>query len=192
AANEAMKLPEDAGRFTRASLTSIDPRTGEIKAMYGGPNYSDYPTNAATFRAQGASTFKPFTLIAALKDGIPMSQKYDSTDGKGMYGGPYCCDGPSYAATCRAQRAAPCKPFTLIAALKAGIPMSQKYDSTDGKVIEGWKDSPDGPDRPLSNFDHESFGWIDLAYATAQSVNVAYGQLNKELGADKTAQVAYD
>src|SRR5690606_27492875 len=114
AANEAMKLPEDAGRFTRASLTSIDPRTGEIKAMYGGPNYSDYPTNAATFRAQGASTFKPFTLIAALKDGIPMSQK---------------------------------------------------YDSTDGKVIEGWKDSPDGPDRPLSNFDHESFGWIDLAYA---------------------------
>lgn len=141
AANEAMKLPEDAGKYTRASLTSIDPRTGEIKAMYGGPNYSEHPTNAATFRAQGASTFKPFTLIAALKEGIPLTQK---------------------------------------------------YDSTDGKVIEGWKQTPDGPDVPLSNFDHDSFGWIDLAYATAQSVNVVYGQLNKEIGADKTAQVAYD
>jgi membrane peptidoglycan carboxypeptidase len=141
AAYEAMKLPEDAGKFTRASLTSIDPQTGEIKAMYGGPNYSEYPTNAATFRAQGASTFKPFTLIGALREGIPLTQQ---------------------------------------------------YDSTDGMIIEGWKQDPEGPDVPLSNFDHESFGWIDLAEATAQSVNVVYGQLNKEIGPDKTAQAAYD
>jgi penicillin-binding protein 1A len=141
AAYETMKLPKDAGKFTRASLTSIDPQTGEIKAMYGGPDYSKYPTNAATFRAQGASTFKPFTLIGALREGIPLTKE---------------------------------------------------YDSTDGMIIEGWKHDPDGPDVPLSNFDNDSFGWIDLAYATAQSVNVVYGQLNKEIGADKTAQVAYD
>ncbi|MFC8799500.1 transglycosylase domain-containing protein [Promicromonospora sp. NPDC057138] len=141
AAAETMKLPKDAGKYTRASLTSIDPQTGEIKAMYGGPDYSKYPTNAATFRAQGASTFKPFTLIGALKEGIPLTKK---------------------------------------------------YDSTDGKIIEGWKQSPDGPDVPLSNFNNDSFGSIDLAYATAQSVNVVYGQLNKEIGADTTAQVAYD
>jgi membrane peptidoglycan carboxypeptidase len=141
AAYETMKLPEDAGKYTRASLTSIDPQTGEIKAMYGGPNYSEYPTNAATFRAQGASTFKPFTLIGALREGIPLTQE---------------------------------------------------YDSTDGMIIEGWKQTPDGPDVPLSNFDNESFGWIDLAEATAQSVNVVYGQLNKEIGPDKTAQAAYD
>jgi membrane peptidoglycan carboxypeptidase len=141
AAYETMKLPEDAGKYTRASLTSIDPKTGEIKAMYGGPNYSEYPTNAATFRAQGASTFKPFTLIGALREGIPLTQE---------------------------------------------------YDSTDGMIIEGWKQTPDGPDVPLSNFDHESFGWIDLAEATAQSVNVVYGQLNKEIGPDKTAKAAYD
>jgi membrane peptidoglycan carboxypeptidase len=59
-------------------------------------------------------------------------------------------------------------------------------------IIEGWKQDPEGPDVPLSNFDHESFGWIDLAEATAQSVNVVYGQLNKEIGPDKTAQAAYD
>jgi membrane peptidoglycan carboxypeptidase len=141
AAYETMKLPNDAGKFTRASLTSIDPKTGEIKAMYGGPDYSKYPTNAATFRAQGASTFKPFTLIGALQEGIPLTKE---------------------------------------------------YDSTDGKVIDGWTLEPGGPNVPLSNFDHDSFGWIDLAYATAQSVNVVFGQLNKEIGADKTAQVAYD
>ncbi|MEU4384598.1 transglycosylase domain-containing protein [Promicromonospora sp. NPDC023805] len=141
AAYKTMELPEDAGKFTRASLTSIDPQTGEIKAMYGGPNYSEYPTNAATFRAQGASTFKPFTLIGALREGIPLTEK---------------------------------------------------YDSTDGMTIEGWKLDPDGPDVPLSNFDNKSYGWIDLADATAQSVNVVYGQLNKEIGPDKTAQAAYD
>jgi penicillin-binding protein 1A len=141
AAYETMKLPEDANDSTRASLTSIDPQTGEIKAMYGGPNYSDYPTNAATFRAQGASTFKPFTLIGALREDIPLTKK---------------------------------------------------YDSTDGMVIEGWKTDTDGPDVPLSNFDNKSYGWIDLADATAQSVNVVYGQLNKEIGPDKTAQAAYD
>ncbi|GAA4713753.1 Membrane carboxypeptidase (penicillin-binding protein) [Promicromonospora umidemergens] len=141
AAYETMDLPDDAGKYTRASLTSIDPQTGEIKAMYGGPNYSKHPTNAATFRAQGASTFKPFTLIGALKEGIPLTEE---------------------------------------------------YDSTDGTIIEGWKQDPDGPDVPLSNFDNESFGQIDLAYATAQSVNVVYGQLNKEIGPEKTAQVAYD
>ena len=86
AAYETMKLPEDADDSTRASLTSIDPQTGEIKAMYGGPNYSDYPTNAATFRAQGASTFKPFTLIGALREGIPLTKKYDSTDGMTIEG----------------------------------------------------------------------------------------------------------
>jgi penicillin-binding protein 1A len=141
AAYEAMKLPKDADDSTRASLTSIDPQTGEIRAMYGGPNYSDYPTNAATFRAQGASTFKPFTLIGALREDIPLTKK---------------------------------------------------YDSTNGMVIEGWKAEPGGPDVPLSNFDNKSYGWIDLADATAQSVNVVYGQLNKEIGPDKTAQVAYD
>jgi membrane peptidoglycan carboxypeptidase len=141
AAYETMKLPEDANDDVRASLTSIDPQTGEIKAMYGGPDYSKYQTNAATFRAQGASTFKPFTLIGALEQDIPLTKR---------------------------------------------------YTAVDGTVIEGWKQDPDGPDVPLYNFENQSWSSLDLTAATADSVNVVYGQLNKEIGPETTAQVGYD
>ncbi|WP_285101722.1 transglycosylase domain-containing protein [Promicromonospora sp. MEB111] len=141
AAAETMKLPEDASKFARASLTSIDPATGEIKAMYGGPDYSIYPTNAATFEAQGASTFKPFTLIGALTEGFQLNKR---------------------------------------------------YSAVDGTVIEGWKQTPDGPDVPLYNFNNDSWNSLDLVDATANSVNVVYGQLNKDIGPETTAQVGYD
>lgn len=140
AAAETMKLPTDANDFTRASLTSIDPQTGEIKAMYGGPDYSTYPTNAATFEAQGASTFKPFTLIGALEQGIPLTKR---------------------------------------------------YTAIDGTVIEGWNQVDGGPDVPLYNFNNESWNSLDLTQATADSVNVVYGQLNKEIGPETTAEVGY-
>ena len=141
AAAETMKLPEDASKYARASLTSIDPATGEIKAMYGGPDYSTYPTNAATFEAQGASTFKPFTLIGALTEGFQLNKR---------------------------------------------------YSAVDGTVIEGWKQTPDGPDVPLYNFNNDSWNSLDLVDATANSVNVVYGQLNKDIGPETTAQVGYD
>jgi membrane peptidoglycan carboxypeptidase len=141
AAYDTMKLPDDANDFTRASLTSIDPQTGEIKAMYGGPDYSTAPTNAATFEAQGASTFKPFTLIGALEQGIPLTKR---------------------------------------------------YGAVDGTVIEGWNQEEGGPDVPLYNFDNESWNSLDLTMATANSVNVVYGQLNKDIGPETTAEVGYE
>ncbi|GAA2238202.1 hypothetical protein GCM10010413_44050 [Promicromonospora sukumoe] len=80
AAAESMALPKDADENTRASLTSIDPSSGAIKALYGGPDYSIYPTNSATQDiAQAGSTFKPFTLVAALEEGIPLTKTYDGT-----------------------------------------------------------------------------------------------------------------
>jgi membrane peptidoglycan carboxypeptidase len=141
AAYETMDLPDDADESARASLTSIDPRTGEIKAMYGGPNYSTAPTNAATFEAQGASTFKPFTLIGALEQGIPLTKR---------------------------------------------------YGAVDGTVIEGWNQEEGGPDVPLYNFDNASWNSLDLTMATADSVNVVYGQLNKDIGPETTAEVGYE
>ncbi|WP_369370485.1 transglycosylase domain-containing protein [Promicromonospora sp. Populi] len=80
AAVETMALPDDADPNARASLTSIDPATGAIRALYGGPDYSAYPTNAATQDiAQAGSTFKPFTLVAALEDDISLYSRYDGT-----------------------------------------------------------------------------------------------------------------
>ena len=61
------------------ALTSIDPRRSAIVAVYGGPDFVTSPRNAATQDvAQGGSTFKPFTLIAALEQGITLEDTYAS------------------------------------------------------------------------------------------------------------------
>ncbi|MDX5317907.1 MAG: penicillin-binding protein, partial [Actinomycetes bacterium] len=72
-------LPEDRPENNRVGLVSIDPTTGRIVALYGGPDFVEQSRNAVTQdRAQGGSTFKPFTLIAALEDGASLLDQYES------------------------------------------------------------------------------------------------------------------
>jgi penicillin-binding protein 1A len=60
-----------AGVGPDASLVAIDNKTGEIKAMVGGANFQKKPFNLATNgHRQPGSSFKPFTLIAALEQGV--------------------------------------------------------------------------------------------------------------------------
>ncbi len=52
----------------QVGLTSIDVASGEVRAIYGGQDYLERQRNAATQDvAQAGSTFKPFTLLAALQ-----------------------------------------------------------------------------------------------------------------------------
>jgi membrane peptidoglycan carboxypeptidase len=61
----------------QAALVSIDPGTGGIRAMYGGADYLTRQRNAATQDiAQAGSTFKPFTLVAALEHDISLRTRY--------------------------------------------------------------------------------------------------------------------
>ncbi len=68
-----------------ASLVAIDNRTGQVRAMVGGPliggqeDFAKYPFNLATegFRQPG-SAFKPFTLAVALQHGYGPSSVFDS------------------------------------------------------------------------------------------------------------------
>lgn len=55
----------------QAALVSIDPRSGDIKAMVGGKNYRDNQYNRvlATTRQPGSS-FKPFVYLTALEDKV--------------------------------------------------------------------------------------------------------------------------
>jgi penicillin-binding protein 1A len=61
-----------------AALVAIDPRTGVVKAMYGGKDFQKSQVNLALSGAKGyggtgrqaGSAFKPFTLVAALEDKI--------------------------------------------------------------------------------------------------------------------------
>ncbi|WP_298804960.1 transglycosylase domain-containing protein [uncultured Pseudokineococcus sp.] len=65
--------PEDVA----AALVSIDPADGSVRAMYGGPDYLQRQLNMATQEnVQAGSIFKPFTLVAALEDGISLRTRF--------------------------------------------------------------------------------------------------------------------
>lgn len=72
-------LPEDRPKNHHVGLISIDPRNGEIYALYGGEDYLVRQRNNVTQDiAQAGSTFKPFALLAALEQGVSLNKTYDS------------------------------------------------------------------------------------------------------------------
>lgn len=56
--------------FLRASLMSIDPSSGHVKAYVGGPNYKHFKYDMATRgKRQVGSTIKPFVYTLAMQEG---------------------------------------------------------------------------------------------------------------------------
>ncbi|MHB8670871.1 MAG: transglycosylase domain-containing protein, partial [Acidimicrobiales bacterium] len=72
-------LPDTDGEFT-AALVSIDPTTGAVRDLVGGPGFEKSKFNLVTdgLGRQPGSSFKPFSLIAALEEGHSI---YDTIDG---------------------------------------------------------------------------------------------------------------
>ncbi|MNP30213.1 Penicillin-binding protein 2D [compost metagenome] len=70
AAEDAVKSELNGSPDLEAALVSIDPRSGEIKALVGGANYvqSQYNHVFATTRQPGSS-FKPIMYLSALASG---------------------------------------------------------------------------------------------------------------------------
>ena len=63
-----------------AALVAIDNDTGGIRAMVGGSDFDQRPFNLATQgHRQPGSAFKPFTLIAALEQGISPGRTFVSS-----------------------------------------------------------------------------------------------------------------
>ncbi|WP_284690631.1 transglycosylase domain-containing protein [Brachybacterium epidermidis] len=72
------ELPEDRPERNRVGTLTVDPSTGAIRSMYGGPDFVQQAQNDATqSRMQAGSIFKTFTLIAALEDGYPLHSRWD-------------------------------------------------------------------------------------------------------------------
>ncbi|WP_250906412.1 transglycosylase domain-containing protein [Nonomuraea sp. NEAU-A123] len=77
AAESAVKsvLPEATPKKVRTGLAAVDPATGEVVAFYGGrPDRSEYD-NAFSAKVMAGSTFKPYTLAAALNNGFDLSTR---------------------------------------------------------------------------------------------------------------------
>ncbi len=72
------EAPSKAPENLHIGLVAIKPGTGEILAMYGGQDYLKYQFNAATQGiTSGGSSFKVFTLVAALEEGISLSSVWN-------------------------------------------------------------------------------------------------------------------
>jgi membrane peptidoglycan carboxypeptidase len=77
------EAPTKAPENLHIGLVAIKPGTGEILAMYGGQDYLKYQFNAATQGiTSGGSSFKAFTLVAALEEGIPLSSVWNGDSPK--------------------------------------------------------------------------------------------------------------
>ncbi len=63
-----------------AALVAIDPRTGAVRAMYGGRDFFRSQVNLATGQGgsgrTAGSAFKPFTLAAAMEDRISLASRW--------------------------------------------------------------------------------------------------------------------
>ena len=70
--------PSKAPDNLHIGLVAIRPGTGEIVALYGGRDYLARQLSDATQSiALAGSTFKPFALVAALEQGIPLTSMWN-------------------------------------------------------------------------------------------------------------------
>ncbi|MCP3802044.1 penicillin-binding protein [Allokutzneria sp. A3M-2-11 16] len=124
----------------RTAFTAVDPKTGGVRAYYGGENGTgvDY----ADSLQEPGSSFKPFVALAALQKGIGIGTPYDGTSGIEILGkprhnsgnkslcGPQCSirDAMTLSVnTVFMKIAADLTPKRVVeAALSAGVPKSQE------------------------------------------------------------------
>ncbi|MQA03495.1 MAG: penicillin-binding protein [Streptosporangiales bacterium] len=78
-------------------MASVDPRTGRVVAIYGGPNYLKEQLNHATTGGltQPGSSFKPIVLASALKQGIGLRTTYDGNSPQTINGHEFSNSGGS-------------------------------------------------------------------------------------------------
>ena len=71
----------------QGGLVAIKPGDGAVLAMYGGADYRKSQFNSATQAImQGASNFKPFAVLAAVRDGVSTKTKFDGNQPQDIAG----------------------------------------------------------------------------------------------------------
>jgi penicillin-binding protein 1A len=89
------RFPDPGGPQT--AMAAVDARTGAVKALVASTEFDRSQVNLATGQGgtgrQSGSAFKPFTLVAAFEEGIPLGKVYKASSGQwvdcGAYGGRY-------------------------------------------------------------------------------------------------------
>ena len=153
AAAKAVKNHRPTGERTsdlHIGLASVQPNDGAIRAMYGGAKFSQgkygYFNSAVDGKMQAGSTMKPFTMIAALRKGLPLSTTYSGAS-----------------------------PYYNKAFVSTGAGTSEIQ--RNGGVV---------------NYGNASYGPVTMRTATQKSINTYYAQLNLAVTPKSTAKSAKD
>ncbi|GAA4351024.1 transglycosylase domain-containing protein [Angustibacter luteus] len=77
------EMPKNGTKGVGVGLVAVKPGDGAVVAMYGGADAVKRQRNAATQDTmQAGSTFKPFTLAAALEDGVSLKSTFNGDSPK--------------------------------------------------------------------------------------------------------------
>ncbi|MDX3226987.1 transglycosylase domain-containing protein [Streptomyces sp. ME19-01-6] len=155
------KLRPEYDKYVQFGGASVEPKTGKIVAIYGGKNALEhFRNNADETGVQVGSTFKPFVLAAAMKDGVRDKS------------GPR--DQPDSMRT-------PVSPKSVYDGDN-----KLKLRDYNGTI---WHDK-DGKEWHQRNDGDEDRGKITLRTAMQWSVNTPYIQLGMDVGTDKVRDAA--
>ena len=77
------------------------------------------------------------------------------------------------------------KPFALIAALEAGIPLTSMWNGDSPQTFDDL-----GKDYVVSNYGNEGWGQVDLLFATKHSINTIYVPLGQKAGLERVVDAA--
>ena len=77
------------------------------------------------------------------------------------------------------------KPFALVAALEAGIPLTSMWNGDSPQVFDDL-----GKPYEVSNYGNEGWGQVDLLTSTQHSINTVYVPLAMKAGMDKVVDAA--
>jgi penicillin-binding protein 1A len=151
------------------SLVSLDPSTGEIKAMVGGRDW---------FVNRRKDPYAKLNLATSAEPGLACERNL-----RGNCKTPFV---PGPAPGTGRQAGSSFKPFALIEAAKQGIPLAKIYKAPSCIHLT----TESGQSWDPCNYEGQAGGKITLLEATVNSVNTVYAQLILEVGADKVAETA--
>ncbi len=170
------------------SLVAIDPKTGAVKAMVGGKDYNKNKFNYAALGNgfQPGSSFKPFTLTAALMNGISPDDRFDASSpqdfdmGGGKKWAVHNYSGESGAGFVQLRRATQFSINVVYAALMLKVGVDKVIDTAKNLGIT----SELNPD-PAITLGGLKYGVTPLEMASAYSTFANNGSHNPPYGVQK-------